>query len=190
MEKRRILGEAWAENDDDDTHRAADENRANDDVVATASGVAVTNNTRETAANGWKRPDRNLLVVHIHPWCMLHGSDIDRRSELPPPGFLEQLKAKLLARLHSGTTDEFQQLQRRAALAAPSPRHGNGAVVVRRHRNNGYGDRDGGTATTAFECCVRYAAAIAALGAAQQPSSHVPFRDCERPPFDFLTDRQ
>ncbi|XP_050528747.1 uncharacterized protein LOC126898578 [Daktulosphaira vitifoliae] len=38
----------------------------------------------------------NVLVV-IHPWCMFSKSQIDRNSEFPPPGFLEQLKAKFLA---------------------------------------------------------------------------------------------
>lgn len=67
-----------------------------------ASGVAMTN---YRGGFGWtERPERNLLFV-IHPWCMLRKSDADRQSEFPPPGFLERLKAKLLA-LHCETDEQ------------------------------------------------------------------------------------
>lgn len=49
-------------------------------------------------------PERNLLFV-IHPWCMLHKSGVDRQSEFPPPGFLERLKAKLMA-LHRQSEEQ------------------------------------------------------------------------------------
>lgn len=65
-------------------------------------------------------PERNLLFV-IHPWCMLHKSGVDRQSEFPPPGFLERLKAKLMA-LHR-QSDEQQR-------HSPST-----STVVRRRRH-------------------------------------------------------
>uniref|UniRef100_A0A2S2N884 Uncharacterized protein n=1 Tax=Schizaphis graminum TaxID=13262 RepID=A0A2S2N884_SCHGA len=55
---------------------------------------------------------------------MLHKSNADRQSEFPPPGFLERLKAKLMA-LHR-QSDE-QQWQRQGPAAA--------AVVCRRRRH-------------------------------------------------------
>ncbi|KAE9544137.1 hypothetical protein AGLY_001826 [Aphis glycines] len=84
------------------------------------STVPVTNHSR----SGWiGQPDRNLLFV-IHPWCMLHKSGADRQSEFPPPGFLERLKAKLMA-LHR-QSDEQQQQHRNGSAAA---------AVVRRRRH-------------------------------------------------------
>ncbi|XP_026815929.1 uncharacterized protein LOC113555655 [Rhopalosiphum maidis] len=83
------------------------------------STVSVTNR----GGNWTGQRDRNLLFV-IHPWCMLHKSSADRQSEFPPPGFLERLKAKLMA-LHR-QSDE-QQRQRHGPAAA--------AVVCRRRRH-------------------------------------------------------
>lgn len=84
-----------------------------------ASTVSVMNH-----GSGWiGQPDRNLLFV-IHPWCMLHKSGADRQSEFPPPGFLERLKAKLMA-LHR-QSDEQQQQHRNGSAAA---------AVVRRRRH-------------------------------------------------------
>ncbi|XP_060847737.1 uncharacterized protein LOC132927254 [Rhopalosiphum padi] len=83
------------------------------------STVSVTNQ----GGNWIGQRDRNLLFV-IHPWCMLHKSSADRQSEFPPPGFLERLKAKLMA-LHR-QSDE-QQRQRQGPAAA--------AVVCRRRRH-------------------------------------------------------
>ncbi|KAF0768536.1 Uncharacterized protein FWK35_00006712 [Aphis craccivora] len=81
------------------------------------STVSVTDRSR----SGWMgQPDRNLLFV-IHPWCMLHKSGADRQSEFPPPGFLERLKAKLMA-LHRQSDEQQQQ-------------HRNGSAVVRRRRH-------------------------------------------------------
>lgn len=87
---------------------------------SSASGVAVTNYV--DGASWTERPKRNLLVV-IHPWCMLRKSGPDRQSEFPPPGFLERLKAKLLA-LHCDT----DSMQPTAAVA--------GISNNRRRRNN------------------------------------------------------
>jgi len=64
------------------------------------STVSVMNHGRDWIAH----PERNLLFV-IHPWCMLHKSGADRQSEFPPPGFLERLKAKLMA-LHRQSDDQ------------------------------------------------------------------------------------
>lgn len=65
-------------------------------------------------------PERNLLFV-IHPWCMLHKSGADRQSEFPPPGFLERLKAKLMA-LHR-QSDEQQRHSPSTATAVRRRRH-------------------------------------------------------------------
>lgn len=146
----------------DDTTDQDDEpadNGGND--VAAASGVAVTDYS--TIGRGdWKRPERDLLVV-IHPWCTLRKSGADRQSEFPPPGFLERLKAKLLA-LHRGeTTDGPTSSSSSSAVSAK-------AAVVGRRRRIQYDD-------AVKACCVRYAAAANA------------FRN-ERPVFDFLTVRR
>lgn len=84
--------------------------------AAYTSTVSVTNH-----GGGWiGHPERNLLFV-IHPWCMLHKSGVDRQSEFPPPGFLERLKAKLMA-LHRESNEQ--------------QRHGpSTATVVRRRRH-------------------------------------------------------
>ncbi|XP_025203264.1 uncharacterized protein LOC112600289 [Melanaphis sacchari] len=83
------------------------------------STVSVTNH-----GGGWiGQPDRNLLFV-IHPWCMLHKSGADRQSEFPPPGFLERLKAKLMA-LHRQPDEQQQQRQQQQ-------RHGPASAVGRR----------------------------------------------------------
>lgn len=106
-----------------------------------ASGVAVTNYARGGSFGWMDRPERNLLFV-IHPWCMLRKSDTDRQSEFPPPGFLERLKAKLLA-LHR-ETDELRRSQSPAAAAAAAKR--------RRNNNN-----------QRIKCWFQYTAAVAAL---------------------------
>lgn len=92
-----------------------------------ASGVAVekyagNSGGRDDIDGGgrWlERPKRPLLVI-IHPWCMFRKSGTDRQSEFPPPGFLNRLKAKLLA-LHRDADEQ----QRHASTAA-----------VKRRRNN------------------------------------------------------
>ncbi|XP_003247883.1 uncharacterized protein LOC100574717 [Acyrthosiphon pisum] len=90
--------------------------RTSSTSAAYTSTVSVTNH-----GGGWiGHPERNLLFV-IHPWCMLHKSGVDRQSEFPPPGFLERLKAKLMA-LHC-QSDEQQR-------HSPST-----ATVVRRRRH-------------------------------------------------------
>lgn len=125
----------------DDSQRKQEVSILSSGSSTTPSGVAVTNYVNR----GWlERPQRNLLVV-IHPWCMLRKSNADaRQSEFPPPGFLERLKAKLLA-LHR-ETDAGQQRQCPKAAAA--------ATAKRRRNNN-----------QKIKCWVQYTAAVAAAAA-------------------------
>ncbi|XP_025408005.1 uncharacterized protein LOC112681880 [Sipha flava] len=138
------------------------------EIAATsASGVAMATN----GGDSWtvSRPDRNLLVV-VHPWCMLRKSGADRQSEFPPPGFLERLKAKLLA-IHR-ETDRGQHRQ--------SP-----ADAFRRR----YGDDDGQT----IKCWFRYTAAAtdAFRGRRANTIAATNASDTDGPAvFDFLTIRR
>lgn len=137
------------------------------EIVATsASGVAVTN---RGGGDSWtvSRPERNLLFV-IHPWCMLRKSDADRQSEFPPPGFLELLKAKLLA-IHRETN---------------GGQHRQSPAVVWRRRRNANGDRT-------INCWFQYCTTAAFRGQRTKTVAATTVSYPDGPArFDFLTMRQ
>lgn len=138
-----------------------------------ASGVAVTN---YVGGGDWiRKPERNLLVI-VHPWCMLRKSGTDRQSEFPPPGFLQRLKAKLLA-LHRETDQEEQRHRKYPTTAA----------TLRRRRHTNQNNMVG--------CWIQYTAAVAASfgGPCAKKftgSGAISIRDDEPRSVDFLTAKQ
>lgn len=137
---------------DEHLERSEYKQAAGQSDTASASGVAVTNYVGDGGGDGWmERPKRNLLVV-IHPWCMLRKSGSDRQSEFPPPGFLERLKAKLLALQRES---EEQQRQRQHVMPATAA----AATTARRRRNN----------NQKIKCWIQYTAAVAAATAIGGP---------------------
>lgn len=138
------------------------------------SGVAIKNYVGGSSGL-FERPNRNLLVV-IHPWCMLRKSGMDRQSEFPPPGFLERLKAKLLA-LHRETDEHVRQRPHQATATT--------AIATMRRRNN----------NQKIRFWMQYTAAVAAAAAFGGPRAAKTIKAGayhreEHKAIDFLTIRR
>ncbi|VVC30842.1 Hypothetical protein CINCED_3A000126 [Cinara cedri] len=145
--------------------------------TTSASGVAVMNYVGGDGGGGdWimRKPERNLLII-VHPWCMLRKSGADRQSEFPPPGFLQSLKAKLLA-LHRKTAEEQRHCNHPSMTA----------TTVRRRRHTNQNKMVG--------CWFQYTAAAAAISGPRAKtitgSGAVPIHHDEPRAVDFLTAKQ
>lgn len=94
-----------------------------DDVYDTTEKVAGPSSATKCDVTNWLTEPKQNLVVVIHPWCKFRKSSMDRKSEFPPPGFLENLKAKLQMATVRHNTNE------------PWPDQGSASAVRRRHCN-------------------------------------------------------